>query len=118
MAVTALTNIVIDRSGTIVDAVPTQAAGAGAGNGVTFNNNGATFLKVKWTVTDTLTVAFASGIGAPDGTTNAGKAITLTGGTGSMLIGPFPITLYGSVVSAFAGLATTLVAAVQLTPSY
>ncbi len=118
MAVTALTPTTIDRSGTIVTPNTSSTgtvAGAGAGNGVTFPNSPASFLRVVWTAADTLTVAIPGG--GPDGVT-AAKAITLSGSSGDMLIGPFPISVYGQTVSAYAGLATTKVSAIQIVPTY
>jgi hypothetical protein len=118
MATTALTPVQIDRSGTIVLPTPTIAAGAGAANAVTVPQAPGMFLIVKWTVTDTLNIVVPGG--APDGagTSPLTKQITLTGGSGQVVIGPFPQSIYGSTVTAYGALATTLVAAAQLLPAY
>lgn len=117
VTVAALTPTQIDRSGSILLPTPTVPAGPTATVAVSAPQAPGMFFLVKWTVADSITVVIPGG--GPDGTT-ATKTIPLGGGAGSgtAMVGPFPQAVYGSTVQASAALATTLVAAAQLTPAY
>lgn len=120
MAITALTPVQVDRSGSI--ATPNTSSsgtvmGAGAGNGITVSQAPGLMLRVVWTAVDSVTVAIPGG--GPDGTP-ASKIISLGAGasSGDCLLGPFPQSIYGSTISAYSGAATTKVSAIQLVPAY
>lgn len=113
MATVALPVLTIDRTGTI-------AWGAGtigtAGSPFTLANSGNQCLRVKSTAADAALVA--AFINTLDGTTPPGKSLVTPGSATDVLIGPFPVSLYGTTVS-FTGpvLATTTLWAFQFVPN-
>lgn len=125
MGANAVTPVIPDRTGTIntpntsstgtVAGPATFTGETPSGTWVTVPNNGATVLRIVWTVADTFTVTFPGG--GPDGTTPT-KTVTLSGSSGDILLGPFPVSQYGSTITAGAGLATTKVSAVATIPAY
>lgn len=113
MAAVALVPITTDRSGAI--ATPAGVA-ANTGTPFTFPNSGNQVLRLKWTAADASAVIAIPGL--VDGDAVAGKTISLAAASGDVLVGPFPVAVYGSTVSLTGpALATTLLSVIQFVPN-
>jgi hypothetical protein len=111
MTAVALTPVTIDRTGSI--AIPASTGGTAANAGVTFANSGNQVLFVWGTGTDTLTFAQPN---TQDGVASPGKIVSITSTTASLL-GPFPVAIYGTTVTATSSAATTKVTCAQFVPN-
>lgn len=105
MPATALTSTTQSR--TVSNGVDLTAAGTAVDsvNDNTFQNDGTTLLRVRNTnaATRTLTVCFASqsvdGIALPSSPDTRGQTYVIPATTGDRLIGPFPVSIYGTTVT-------------------
>jgi hypothetical protein len=114
VAAIALPVITSDRSGL-------AASGAGtigtAGSPFTFPNSGNQIVRVKSTAIDAALVAAYGGT-TPDGLTVGGKSTGALTASSDFFFGPFPVAVYGNVVSLTGPvLATTTLWVIQLVPN-
>lgn len=87
MSYTALTPQTVTRAG--ITPTMTSAPATGAGNGVSFSNNGRRWVRVKNAGGSACNVTLNLG-STVDGQTPAAKTVTVAATTGDMLMGPFP----------------------------
>jgi hypothetical protein len=99
MTATALTAVAVTRDAPLDMTAALDAVDSANDN--SFSNTGTTLLRVQNTnaADRILTVCFANQ--TPDGVviTPVGKQFTITATTGDVLLGPFPVTIYGSTVT-------------------
>jgi hypothetical protein len=97
MAAVPMTPLVADRSGA-VNMTTANSTIATAGTPFTFPNSGSQIVRIKATATDTAVTAAYAG-NAPDALTVGNKTTPALTATSDILFGPFPVSVYGSVVS-------------------
>ena len=111
MPATALTKIAVNR--TVANGVDLTAAltAADGVNGNTFDNSGDTLLRVKNGSGASITVSVAFAAVVDGSQTVPARQYTVPATTGDKLLGPFPVSLFGSNPTVTFSAATTVTVA-------